>query len=160
MPAHYPESGFEVCHTDNAADIAYYNGKEYKQDDGPPPEPHDPPTYYNCTPFNEAELYGEIVSGAFDNGNATYKAYSGPINHGTTGGTTNSSAAGNTNSNMGGNAGSGGMGQSSPTANKTTGGSAMKPTSTNASVSVQVSQQIGAVFILVVTALLAGCIFL
>lgn len=176
MPAHYPTNSFEVCHTENAQDIAFYNGVEYHQKDGPPPDPHPAPKYLDCKPIQEKDLYGEISAGAFSSGNATYTSYNGPLDHsspanaggvavnnpGTNAGAQAGAASNSSNSNAVNNGGSGAMAGAGASNHSGSGGSAtsQKPTSTNAAVSVETSRQIGMAFVALVTGLLAGCIFL
>lgn len=169
MPAHYPENGFEVCHTENAEDVAFYDGKEYHQKDGPPPDPHPAPKYLDCKPIEEKELYGEVIGNPFGNGNSTYKPYTGDISHsppaGTGGGVSvnGTKAGGSTPSNANG-PGAGMVGTSGgPTKNGTGAGassSSSKPTSKNAAISVVASERIGYAFLALVTGLFAGCVFL
>ena len=172
MPAHYPTDTFEVCHTENAQDIAFYNGKEYHQKDGPAPDPHPAPKYLGCQPIQEKDLYGQISAGAFTNGNATYTPYSGTLDHSSpanAGGVAvnnsgiNAGAQAGTHAGGASNGSASGSGATGASNNKGSSGSSsstQKPTSTNAAVSVETSRQIGVAFVSLVTALLAGCMFL
>ncbi|CAO1618279.1 unnamed protein product [Sympodiomycopsis kandeliae] len=158
MPGNYTPGVYQVCHTENAMDVAFHDGKEYHQDDGPAPDPYPPPRVLDCTPFNEADLYGNITSGAFSNGNNTQKVipYTGPLDHSVPNGAPNGGGSINI---TGGN--NNPPGQNSNNKGGASGSSSGgTPTSTNACISVTASQQLGYVFITIFMALLGGCLVL
>ncbi|CAO1627947.1 unnamed protein product [Parajaminaea phylloscopi] len=69
MPANYPDSYFETCDSEDAQDIAYYDGKYFAQDmtkqGVPVPNPHPPPATSNCKRVDGNALYGDLGANAF-----------------------------------------------------------------------------------------------